>query len=259
MKQKPHLHNDNLRGVAIGTRRSLPPLRNLCIACQQNVTFATAGKREMQCIRRAQLRQGSDASCSYKDFAPSWHQLQRLEKHEELLLQSVITLLQRFYKALHQRQAAGAEDGTGLCLQGGTNLRSVRSILNEIDDHACIQVDYFYSSARLSHKSRSAWRYASTSSREGGGVAEGKTCRIVSRVPITRAREPLGNRAHASSFRRLLVRRSHCSSMSRASSSGLQRRWAAHSRSSCQSHSSTSIVNLGMLSPKEDCTRHEKL
>ncbi len=255
--------NNTIRRVVLPPRPLPPSLRNLRLTRQQSVARSAAGKSEVQRIGRAQPCLDSEASGSDKDFATSGNQLQRLEKHAETLLQSLVSLLQRFYWALHQRQIAGVEDRLVMCLQLGANLGCIRGILNTIEDDACIQVNSgsaldssahnFYSSTLLSHESRSARRYASTSPRDGGGTSDGKFLWITLSVSATSASEPLGNRTV------LLVRRSHCSRMSRASSSGLQRRWAARSRRSCQSCSSSSIVNLGRLLPKEDYTCNENL
>ncbi|GIV04858.1 MAG: hypothetical protein KatS3mg016_0433 [Fimbriimonadales bacterium] len=263
MSQMIYLHDDDLRGVEIVPQPLLPPLRDLGIACQQDVALDAAGKSEVQRIGRVQPCRGSDVSGSDKDFATSGNQLQRLEKYQKPLLQPLVSLLQRLDQTLHQRQIAGVEDRLVMCLQLGINLGCIRGIFNKIDDDACIQVNSwsvldgaaqnFYSSKRLSHESRSACRYASTSSREGGGSPDGKFLWIAFSASTASASEPLGTCTV------LLVRRSYCSRKSRTSFSGSQRRWVARSRSSCQSRSSCSIVNLGMLSPEEDYTCHENL
>jgi len=137
--------------------------------------------------------------------------------------------------------------------------KDFRNIFNKIDDDICVQINPlhgFYSSTRFSHESRSVCRYASTSSRVGGGASDGKTCRTLSSVPMTRSKEPRGNGVPFSSNKCAVcvcevswVRRRHLDRMSRANSSGGQRRRAACSRSWCHSRSSTSIISRGIVSP----------
>lgn len=259
MSKTIHLQNINIRRIFVLIRPLLPPLLNLLITRQQSVALSTAGKSEMQRIWCTQLRHRSYVSRAYKDLTTSRHQVQRLEELEKPFWQLRIFILQWLYQALHQCQIAGAEDGCALGLQVGTHLKSIRSIFNKIDDDMRVQINPlhgFYSSTCFSHESRSICRYASTSSRVGGGASDGKTCRTLSSVPMTRSKEPRGNGVPFSSNKCAVCvcevscgRRRHLDRMSRARSSGRQRRSAACSRSRCHSRSSTSIISRGIVSP----------
>jgi hypothetical protein len=261
-------HND-LHGIAIPRAVLLPLLPDLGITCQQHIALAIAGECKMESIGSAQPRRRPNLCCTHEYLTASRYQFQRLEKGEKPLLQMPICLLKGQHQALQQRQIARAEYRGRLCLQIGANLEGIWSVLNQINNHIGIQIDSRHltqSPFEPSQEARSCCRYASISSREGGGMSKGIAVWIRFSVAKTRWSEPRGKATTVQScscscnsvgyFLALFclrpLRSGICNlpkSSCCASASGVSPWRSACSRSCCHACSSTSIVSLGTVSP----------